>query len=82
MRRQRLPLTVDCEGCGRTLEVKKYLSSFPAMDVPEDRLTWTVIQQCHLAFELLCLCGHHTVRSCFERSKSRPIDSSMSREAK
>lgn len=53
MRRQRLPLTVDCEGCGRTLEVKKYLSSFPAMDVPEHRLTWTVIQQCHLAFELL-----------------------------
>jgi len=68
MKQTKLPDIAKCEGCGRTLDVEKYLSDFLPKDVPEKRITWRVIQQGLPAYVLFCACGHYTVRSYFERS--------------
>ena len=69
MKAMRLPETAKCEGCGRTLDVERYLSRFPPEDVPKEIITWRVVPQGTPAYVLFCACGHYTVRSYFGQSK-------------
>lgn len=55
---QRVPDTVECAGCGRTLERSEY-AALPSQNVPEKMITrfsggW-------LHYGVQCTCGHYTV---------------------
>jgi len=68
-KRQKLPEIAKCVGCGRNLDVSRYLSDLPPANVPDERITWRVVPQGTPAYTLHCACGHYTVNAYFERSK-------------
>lgn len=62
------PMFVRCEGCGHNLQIDKYQFGFPAHDVSDERVSWSVVHQGAQTYQLLCSCGHYTVAAFFARS--------------
>ena len=60
-----------CGGCRRKIVIREYSSGFPGPDVPDERVTWTVVEQGAFTYEMQCACGHYTVVSCFPRSTKK-----------
>jgi hypothetical protein len=69
MKGPNVPEMARCAGCRRNLLVREY-SGFPGGDVPDERVSWTIVGPGFPTYEMLCTCGHYTVVSRFPRRRS------------
>lgn len=70
----KVPEVVKCGGGGRNLLVKSYSGNIPAPDVPDERVTWTVVPQGVPTYVVHCTCAHYTVVDHFERRRFQGAD--------